>query len=150
MAEQDLAVDLSTLAGPVNVFASLGELTDATGNVVTDTIASASYTLTDATLASITSQDGVGNAEFALALVDGVETVNVSATTGSAATVTGAATITITGAESKDTATNVAVQLSLTAPATPPAPIPPVVPTAAEVAAAPAPIPEQNPNPPTI
>ena len=117
MAESNLDVDLSVTTGPV--FASLGELTDANGNVVVDTIATATYALSDATLATIETQDGIGNGTITLLAVDGVETVSVSGTTAAGSVVTGEGTITITGqaAVPPGPATTVAVNLSLTAPA---------------------------------
>jgi hypothetical protein len=128
MAEEVLDVDLSTLTGPVKVYASLGDLYDGpdeSGNIVSDTIASASYTLSDDTLATIESQDGVGNAVFDLTLADGTETVNVSFSTASGATGTGVGQIVISAAEAgggggtTGTAVSVHIDLSLTPPAAP-------------------------------
>ena len=102
MAENNLDIDLSTLTGPVTVYAAVGNLYDGpneTGNVVTDTVVSANYTLADTTVASITSQDGTGSATLDLTQVDGVATLDLTFTTGTGATGTGQATITVTGAE---------------------------------------------------
>lgn len=115
MTEQNLDVDLSTEPGPV--YASLGPLFDANGNeVTTDTVSTFTYTLSDSTLASVETQDGMGNGTFTLLGLNGTETVNGTGTTAAGSSITGAATITITGASTVGPATSVQVNLSLTPP----------------------------------
>jgi hypothetical protein len=122
MAEENLTIDLSTLTGPVNVYASLGDLYDGpneTGNIVTDPITSAVYSLPDGNVATITSQTGTGQATLDLTLADGTTTLSVTFTCASGATGTGQATITVTGTEAAAGAAPQSVHINLST--TPPA-----------------------------
>jgi hypothetical protein len=133
MAEEQLDVDLSTqTATPVVVYASLGNLYDGpseSGNIVTDTVTAATYSVTDETVATVASQDGVGNATFDLTGTDGETLINVGFTTASGATGTGVGKVTVSGSEPAPggggggPAVSVHIDLSLTppAPAAPPA-----------------------------
>ena len=123
MASTDLTVDLSTESGPV--YATLGQLF-ADGQPITDTVSEATFAVEDTGIASINSQDGVGEAQLVLAGVDGSTNVSVQFTTSTGATGTGIALLTVTGVSGGGGVTTTAdVILSLTPPAagagTPPA-----------------------------
>lgn len=117
MSETNIDIDLSTGIAVVNV--AVGDLFDASGDVIEDTVASGEYSVADDTLATLVSQDGAGNAVLNLLLVDGVETVNFTGETATGAQITGEATITITGtAVTTPTGPSAAVTVQLNLSAT--------------------------------
>jgi hypothetical protein len=130
LGEIEIMADTIDIASPVTTFyGALGELTDANGNVVDDTVATASWTSGDTTaLTVVPNPNNAVDAVFT-ALGDAVVTVNVTGDTASGATVTGEGTVTITGFGTSSPAVSVAVNFTLTdpdAPATvPDAPVTP-------------------------
>lgn len=109
----------------VTFYGSLGELTDANGTVVEDTVATVTWESSDGTVAisSASTLDAI-DAVFTVT-GNGTTSISVSGTTAAGNTVTGSGQAIVTGYEAAPgPAVNVAVNLTVDAPTTTPTPVP--------------------------
>jgi len=108
----------------VTFYGSVGALTDAEGNVVEDTVASATWTAADTLVTVAANPNNAVDAVFT-AIGNGVVPITVTGTTAAGSQVTGDGTATITGfGTTVGPAVKVAVDLSLTDPDSAPAAVP--------------------------
>ena len=119
-------IDITESTPPVDTFyGSLGALTDANGQTVEDTVATATWSVVDDLVATVApNPNSAIDAVFTIT-GNGTSEIDVSGTTASGASVTGTGTVTVSGfGTTVGPATTVEVVLSTTdptAPITPPA-----------------------------